>query len=107
MPPVDKEPEEYIEYGRPIPPLQLGNTTPEHIIKIIKKFQPKSSCDVHGVSTKMIKFIGEKIAIPLAHIFNLSPQLVNSHPSLSNVVSSPSLRRETSLNVTIIGQFLC
>ncbi len=47
VPPVDKEPEEYIEYGRPIPPLQLGNTTPEHIIKIIKKFQPKSSCDVH------------------------------------------------------------
>jgi hypothetical protein len=27
VPPVDKEPEEYIEYGRPIPPLQLGNTT--------------------------------------------------------------------------------
>jgi hypothetical protein len=33
---------------------------------------PKQSCDVHGVSSKMVKFIGNAIAIPLAHIFNLS-----------------------------------
>jgi hypothetical protein len=72
VPPVDKKPEDYVEYGRPIPPLQLGNTTPEHIMKIIKKFQPKSSCDINGVSTKMIKFVGEQIAKPLAHIFNIS-----------------------------------
>jgi hypothetical protein len=37
-----------------------------------KKFAAKSSCDVNGVSTKMIKFIGEVIASPLAHIFNIS-----------------------------------
>jgi hypothetical protein len=61
-----------VDYGREIPNLQLGNTTPEHIIKIIKKFAPKSSCDVNGVSTKMIKFIGNEIARPLAHIFNIS-----------------------------------
>jgi hypothetical protein len=52
--------------------LQLGNTTPEHVLKIIKKFKPKNSCDIHGVSTKMIKFIGPEIALPLSHIFNLS-----------------------------------
>jgi hypothetical protein len=40
--------------------------------KIIKKFAAKSSCDVNGISTKMIKFIGEEIASPLAHIFNIS-----------------------------------
>ncbi len=55
-----------------MPPLILQNTTPEHSCKIIKKFQPKQSCDIHGVSTKMIKFIGQEIAVPLSHIFNLS-----------------------------------
>jgi hypothetical protein len=52
--------------------LLLRNTTPEHLCKIIKKFEPKQSCDIHGVSTKMIKFIGHEISTPLAHIFNLS-----------------------------------
>jgi hypothetical protein len=33
--PVDKNPEDYIEYGRDIPDLNLQNTTPEHIQKII------------------------------------------------------------------------
>jgi hypothetical protein len=72
VPPVQKKPEEYVNYGRDIPNLQLGNTTREHVIKIIKKFAAKSSCDVNGISTKMIKFIGEEIASPLAHIFNIS-----------------------------------
>jgi hypothetical protein len=72
VPPTAKKPEGYINYGRQIPPLLLRNTTPEHLCKIIKKFQPKQSCDIHGVSTKMIKFIGQEISIPLAHIFNLS-----------------------------------
>jgi hypothetical protein len=50
----------------------LQNTTPEHIKKIIKNLQPKMSNDAEGVSTKMVKFIGNEIAIPLSHIFNLS-----------------------------------
>ena len=74
VPPVAKQPEEYINYLTPVPDLQLGNTTPEHVLKIIKKFQPKYSCDSQGVSTKMVKFIGAEIAIPLSHIFNLSLQ---------------------------------
>jgi hypothetical protein len=69
---VDMQPEDYINYGRAIPEMSLGNTTHEHILKIIRKFKQKPSCDIHGVSTKMIKFIGPEIAKPLAHIFNLS-----------------------------------
>jgi hypothetical protein len=72
VPPVTKRPEDYIDYGREIPLMQLGNTTPEHVLKIMKKFDPKSSSDIHGVSTKMIKFVGNVIALPLSHIFNLS-----------------------------------
>ncbi len=70
--PVLKNPEEYIDYGRAVPDLLLQNTTPEHIQKVIKKLQPKMSYDANGVSSKMIKFIGEEISIPLAHIFNIS-----------------------------------
>jgi hypothetical protein len=69
---VTVQPEDYINYGREIPELVLGNTTPEHILKIISKLKPKHSCDIHGVSTKMIKFTGAEIAKPLSHIFNLS-----------------------------------
>jgi hypothetical protein len=52
--------------------MMLGNTTHEHILKTIRKFKLKPSCDIHGVSTKMVKFIGPEIAKPLAHVFNLS-----------------------------------
>jgi hypothetical protein len=72
IPPVQKQPEDYIEYGREIPVLNLTNTTPEHVKKVITGLAPKTSCDVSGVSTKLIKFIGSSIAVPLSHIFNLS-----------------------------------
>ncbi len=50
----------------------MQNTTPEHIKKIIKNLKPKQSQDAQGISTKMIKFIGNEIAAPLSHIFYLS-----------------------------------
>jgi hypothetical protein len=59
------QPEDYIQYDHVVPELMLGNTTPEHILKIINKFKPKPSCDLHGVSTKMVKFIGAEISKPL------------------------------------------
>jgi hypothetical protein len=42
------------------------------VLKIIQKFKSKASCDIDGISSKMIKFIGREIAIPLSHIFNIS-----------------------------------
>jgi len=72
IPSVKKKPEDYIDYGRQIPELNLTNTTPEHVKKVISGLAPKPSCDVSGVSTKLIKFIGSSIALPLSHIFNLS-----------------------------------
>ena len=52
--------------------MNLGNTTPEHVKKIINKLASKNSCDVNGISTRMIKTVGNEIAEPLSHIFNLS-----------------------------------
>jgi hypothetical protein len=72
VPPVQKNPEEFVNYDRAVPDLLLQNTTPEHIQKVIKKLQPKMSYDANGVSSKMIKFIGDEISFPLAHIFNIS-----------------------------------
>ena len=40
--------------------------------KVIAKFKPKTSCDVQGQSTKMIKLISHEISVPLAHVFKLS-----------------------------------
>jgi hypothetical protein len=72
IPLVQRQPEDSVQYPNDVPLLNLTNTTPEHVLKIIKSLAPKASCDVYGTSTKMIKFIGEKIAVPLSHIFNLS-----------------------------------
>ncbi len=51
--PIEKNPEDFINYGRDIPELLLQNTTPEHVKKIIKNLKPKQSQDAQGVSTKI------------------------------------------------------
>jgi len=70
--PVNKPADEYVNYDHAIPDLLLQNTTPEHVKKIIRSLKPKLSSDVQGVSTKMVKFVGNEIAVPLSYIFNLS-----------------------------------
>jgi len=70
--PVLKPAEDYINYDRIVPDLLLQNTTPEHVKKIIRSLKPKLSSDAQGVSSKMVKFVGNEIATPLSHIFNLS-----------------------------------
>jgi len=72
IPPVQKQPEDYVQYDRHIPEMNLTNTTVEHVKKTISSLAPKQSCDVYGTSTKLIKHIGNEIALPLSHIFNLS-----------------------------------
>jgi hypothetical protein len=72
VPIVSKLPEEYIQINPETVPLNLQNTTPDHVKKIVKSLAAKNSADSDGVSSKMIKLIINEIAIPLAHIFNLS-----------------------------------
>jgi hypothetical protein len=50
----------------------MQNTTPEHVKKVIRQLKAKQSSDANGVSSKMIRFIGDEIANPLSHIFNIS-----------------------------------
>ncbi len=71
IPTVSRAPEDYINYNRDIPNMSLGNTTPEHIKKVISKFQPKTSCDVQGQSSKMISLSVTKLQLPY-HILSTS-----------------------------------
>jgi hypothetical protein len=72
VPPIAKSPEDYVNYEREIPEMLMQNTTPEHVKKVIRQLKAKQSSDANGVSSKMIRFIGDVIANPLSHIFNIS-----------------------------------
>jgi hypothetical protein len=54
------------------PDLVLGVTTQAEIVEIIRSFMSKSSSDLDGISTKLLKFVAIEISFPLCHIFNLS-----------------------------------
>ncbi len=62
IPNTTKQPEEYINYGRDIPDLNLGNTTAEQIIMISKELASKNSKDILGVTSKIIKFVIHQIS---------------------------------------------
>jgi hypothetical protein len=68
---VQNTPESYIPDVN-APELDLGITTPDQIVGIIKSFDSKQSCDIDGISLKLLKFIAYEISLPLSHIFNLS-----------------------------------
>jgi Reverse transcriptase (RNA-dependent DNA polymerase) len=70
--PVDKTAVSYIVDNPNVPHLTLDNTTPGQIVEIIKIMQPKQSCDIDGISLKLLKYIAVEICVPLSHIFNLS-----------------------------------
>ena len=72
VPLITKSFEDYMPPTPNIVPLRLQNTTPEYVITIVKSMAGKNSADFDGVSSKMIKFVIQSIAIPLSHIFNLS-----------------------------------
>jgi len=52
--------------------LDLGSTNQVHICDVIKSLQPKNSCDIDGISTKLLKTLSTEFSWPLAHIFGLS-----------------------------------
>jgi hypothetical protein len=52
--------------------LNLELIGPGHLCEIVKTFESKTSCDLDGISTKLLKHTIQEISIPLSHIFNLS-----------------------------------
>jgi hypothetical protein len=52
--------------------LNLELIGPGHLCELVKTFESKTSCDLDGISTKLLKHIIHEISQPLSHIFNLS-----------------------------------
>jgi hypothetical protein len=54
---------------------------PYQLCEIVKTFESKMSCDLDGISIKLIRHIISEICHPLAHIFNLSTS-TDTFPSM-------------------------
>jgi hypothetical protein len=52
--------------------LNLELIGPGHLCELVKTFESKTSCDLDGISTKLLKHIIHDISLPLSHILNLS-----------------------------------
>jgi hypothetical protein len=66
------KPEDFMPVINNLIELDLGGTGQVHICDIIKSLQPKNSCDIDGISTKLLKLLSTELSWPLAHIFGLS-----------------------------------
>jgi hypothetical protein len=66
------DPIDFIPPNHNPPSLEFGQVSPAVIVSTIKSFISKSSVNLDGLSTKIIKAIAVEISQPLSHIFNLS-----------------------------------
>jgi hypothetical protein len=70
---TDSIPEDFMtEPGPNALPLEFGTFTQAEFITIINNMEPKSSTDIDGLSSKLLKFIKFEIATPMVHLINLS-----------------------------------
>jgi hypothetical protein len=52
--------------------LSFGQLQEADFISLINAMKPKSSSDISGISTKMLKLLKFELSVPLTHLFNLS-----------------------------------
>ena len=66
----------------------LSDTNSDEIISLVNNFFPKKSCGIDGISSIMLKYVIDLIAIPLTHIINESfhCSIVSSALKLSRVI---------------------
>jgi hypothetical protein len=72
IPPSSVDPLSYVPDYPNVPPLSFNPTGSSQIIDLLKSFDNKPTPDLDGISVKLLKFVSQKIAVPLSHIFNLS-----------------------------------
>jgi hypothetical protein len=72
IPPSTTDPLSYIPDNPNVPQLNLNQTGPSQIIDLLKSFDNKPTPDLDGISIKLLKFVSHEIAVPLAHVHNLS-----------------------------------
>jgi len=54
------------------PPLEFNKVCQGEVSAVIKCILSKTSTDVDGLTSKLLKFVANEISIPLSHIFSLS-----------------------------------
>jgi len=72
IPQGSKSPNDYIPNNPDNINFEFDEIGPVHLIDIIKSIPSKSSSDLNGISSKLIKHVKSEIATPLSHIFTLS-----------------------------------
>jgi hypothetical protein len=72
IPPTSVNPLDYCTNSPDIRNLEFAGTGPCQVGDTIKLLTGKSSTDLDGISTKLLKAVRAEIESPLAHIFNLS-----------------------------------
>lgn len=69
--PISRSPESFLPDTNP-PLLEFNTMSQGTLIHIISNMEAKSSTDINGLSTKLIKYLKYELATPLLHLFNLS-----------------------------------
>ena len=54
------------------PEMYINEISQGELVNIIEQMESKSSLDINGLSTKLIKFLRYELSTPLVHLFNLS-----------------------------------
>ena len=99
IPPTNIDPCEYLPPINVNNPFDIGRTGQVHIIDIIKSSPSKNSCDLMGISTKLLKFIKLEISIPLAHIFQQSLEQGIFPENLKTSRTVPIFKAGDKLNI--------
>ena len=88
--PVSKDPVDFLPKINP-PEMFINEISQGELVNIIEQMESKSSLDINGLSTKLIKFLKFELATPLVHLFHLSIR-GGKFPS--------------KLKATVVGQYL-
>jgi hypothetical protein len=111
IPETKTDPLSYLNYPDNTPILNFGEIGPIFISEILKTFEPKKSLDMDGISMHLLKYMDSAIAVPLAHIFNLSlrsgifPEKLKTSRVIPIYKSGDSLSSDNYRPISLINAF--
>jgi hypothetical protein len=92
-------------------PLELAGTGPCEVGNTIQKLVSKSSTDLDGISSKLLKAVRSEIESPLAHVFNLSlttgefPSLLKTNKVIPIHKSGDKTNTDNYRPITLVNAF--
>lgn len=73
---------------------------PQDVLRVIRSLKNKKSVGHDGISTIVVKFVGNIIALPLSHIINLSISLGTFPTSLKKVIIKPLHKKDNKEDIS-------